>query len=1062
MYLSQGTRSSIINANITRIRRVVPLNPRQTALLDVHNATKINDEILSLAESQNVIPEKNSVKGRLDQRVDQSRIVLVNAGDVKGLENLKHVLSVVEYEPQKISKIGKRKIADSYNINPDTTVASRESASPATPDVTNTYYEVPRTDQPKKLVTIPQYNSRPNQGSQKPLKIDSKSKSRDPEHIYRVTVSKAIKGKYSRTHSVITTTPSGNDSYPAKVSRRKKSRKRVTSKPAQQVESSSFTENTENYPKEFLKSGGLTRNENKNKSRRLSLQAKLPKYDIAPRPFSISRYSKESQEDNLEKINGKEIASDEIRSIGDRNIRRNTAKIDSGHSSGYRNSLPGLNKKLYERKDGEGSSTIRVNVKDGPLSTDVRKSLESDVNRASVPYEDSQISEENGSFEDKSSKSDVDRHSHKNSQIFVRNDSLEDEASVNHRESSKSDASRQKHKNSERKYSDRNGSFEDKSSKSDVDRHSHKNSQIFVRNDSLEDEASVDHRESSKSDASRQKHKNSERKYSDRNGSFEDESSTDHQPSSKSDADRHSPYKNSQIFERDDSLEDEAPTDHRESSKSDASRATYKNSERKYSDRNGSFEDESSTDRQQFSRPDTVRLRHYKSPRRKFSEKDGSSEGGSSANESTNGNNRYTSGSDLGKSSEESSVISANSNSYESNKTPAVTVHSVNPIVSTLSPYTTSNLHSNNYVYYPPLLPTLAPTNQAEQNDAKIQENDKQDSREASDGVAEATNIANDKSGNLKKGRKYEIQGKSDEGHQTGNHDLQSHEYIRDSERVSKDVKDDSDGFTKDEDNYGQYAQKYDDRVEEDVATDGSHNNESHQSAKEGAASGDAGGKGGEGKFEKGGATERKQEHRESDDEKGEKGYKSWHEEEKADKGHHDKERHSNYFDEKDGAKKDHKEEGEYHQEHDEGEKGEKKAAFDENGKHQKGYNTKGQHFVHKKDEFEKRTEFFDEFHEDGDMENDGEHYHEHKMSKGGHYKEGHHNKDDHEEMHGKKGKYEKGGHYDDDKGHKVKEGKDSHYEHENMYGKKKNHHDGKKWMYKKGDGGNGADKKGH
>lgn len=94
------------------------MNPRQTALFDVHNATKINDEILSLVESQNVSPEKNNVRGRLDQRVDQSRIVLVNAGDVKGLENLKHVLSVVEYEPQKISKIGKRKIMGSYNINP--------------------------------------------------------------------------------------------------------------------------------------------------------------------------------------------------------------------------------------------------------------------------------------------------------------------------------------------------------------------------------------------------------------------------------------------------------------------------------------------------------------------------------------------------------------------------------------------------------------------------------------------------------------------------------------------------------------------------------------------------------------------------------------------------------------------------------------------------------------------------------------------------------------------------------------------------------------------------------
>lgn len=738
----------------------------------------------------------------------------------------------------------------------DTIVPSRESASPATPDVTNTYYEVPRTDHPKKLVTIPQYYSRPNQGSQKPLKIDSKSKSRDPEHIYRVTVSKAIKGKYSRTRSpqaplsttpkdetnvenvpnqkittplynphtlaadpqkkyytdsVITTTPSGNVSYPAKVSRRKKSRKRVTSKPAQQVESSSFAENTENYPKEFLKARGSTTNENKNKSRRLSLQAKLPKYDIAPRPFSINRYSKESQEDNLEKINDKGIASEEIRSVNDRNIHRNTAKIDSGHSSGYRNSLPGLNKKWHERKDSKSSSTIPVNVKDGSVSTDLRKSLKSDANRVGVPYEDSQISEENGSFEDKSS--------------------------TDH-------------------------------SKSDADRHSHKNSQIFARNDSLEDEASVDHRESSKSDASKQKHKNSGSKYSDRDGSFEDESSTDY---SKSNADRHSPYKNSQIFERDDSLEDEASIDHHESSKSDAPRRTHKNSERKYSDGNGSFEDESSTDRRQFSRPGAARLGHYKSPRRKFSEKDGSSEDGSSTNEPTNGNNRYTSGSELGKSSEESSVSSSNSNSYQNIKTPAVTVHSVNPIVSTLSPYTASNLHSNNYVYYPALLPTLAPVNQPEQNDAKTQENDEKDSREASDGVAEATNIANDKSGNLKKGGKYEIQRKSDEDHQTENHDLQSHEYIRDSERVSKDVKDGSDGLTKDEDSYGQYAQKYDDRVEEDVASDGSHNNESHQSAKEGAASGDAGGKGGEGKFEKGGATERKQEHRESDDEKGEK-----------------------------------------------------------------------------------------------------------------------------------------------------------------------------------------------
>ncbi|XP_043516095.1 transcription initiation factor TFIID subunit 1-like [Frieseomelitta varia] len=315
--------------------------------------------------------------------------------------------------------------------------------------------------------------------------------------------------------------------------------------------------------------------------------------------------------------------------------------------------------------------------------------------------------------------------------------------------------------------------------------------------------------------------------------------------------------------------------------------------------------------------------------------------------------------------------------------------------------------------------------------------NEQRSARTRNDGVAEATSVENGEEDG-----KYE----KHEGRQVESHDLPSHEYVHENERAPEGVM----VFKKDED--GRHAAKYDVRVEDDVASDGSHDTESHRSVKEGAA--------GRGKFEKGGATEREQEHRESDGEKGEKGYESWHEEEKSDKGHHDKEQRSNYYDEKDGKEKEQKEEGGYHEEHQEGEKGVKQADFDEKGEHQKGYNTKGQHFVHEKDEFEKRTEFFDEFHEDGDAENDGEIYHERKMSKGGHYKAGHHDADDHRQTFGKRSEYEKSDHHSDDKGHEVKNGEDSHHEQGNMHGEKKSHRGGKEWTHR--DGADETDKKKH
>ncbi|XP_050445472.1 protein phosphatase 1 regulatory subunit 12A-like [Cataglyphis hispanica] len=209
--------------------------------------------------------------------------------------------------------------------------------------------------------------------------------------------------------------------------------------------------------------------------------------------------------------------------------------------------------------------------------------------------------------------------------------------------------------------------------------------------------------------------------------------------------------------------------------------------------------------------------------------------------------------------------------------------------------------------------------------------------------------------------------------------------------------------------------------------------------------------------FEEGGGAEHKEEHHGHDGEKGHKGYKVWHEHEKTEKGHHDKEHGSKEYEEKDGEEKKHEEEGGFHKEHHRGEAGKKSAEFGEKGEHKKGHSTHGEHSVHKKDEYEKKTEFFDEFHEDGGVEKHGEHHHEHESKKGGHEKKGHHDAADHEEKFGKKEKHEKGGHHHEHKGHKIDEGDDHHYDHDEKYGKKEGHEHGKKWSFKKGDNGGHA-----
>lgn len=55
---------------------------------------------------------------------------------------------------------------------------------------------------------------------------------------------------------------------------------------------------------------------------------------------------------------------------------------------------------------------------------------------------------------------------------------------------------------------------------------------------------------------------------------------------------------------------------------------------------------------------------------------------------------------------------------------------------------------------------------------------------------------------------------------------------------------------------------------------------------------------------------------------------------------------------------------------------------YAEAGKHSKGHSTKGSHDIHKKDEYEKNVEFFEEDHAGGEEEKHGGFHHEHDGSK--------------------------------------------------------------------------------
>lgn len=106
-----------------------------------------------------------------------------------------------------------------------------------------------------------------------------------------------------------------------------------------------------------------------------------------------------------------------------------------------------------------------------------------------------------------------------------------------------------------------------------------------------------------------------------------------------------------------------------------------------------------------------------------------------------------------------------------------------------------------------------------------------------------------------------------------------------------------------------------------------------------------------------------------------------------------------------------------HHEKKEEGKKGEKGHKFNEEGRFHKGHSIKGKHVVHKIDEGEKNTKFFDEDYDGGYEDGHGTFVEKHDAKKGGHHKKGHHHKSEHSGSGGKKGHGEKGHHDKEDKG---------------------------------------------
>ncbi|XP_063384520.1 FK506-binding protein 5-like [Cydia fagiglandana] len=202
---------------------------------------------------------------------------------------------------------------------------------------------------------------------------------------------------------------------------------------------------------------------------------------------------------------------------------------------------------------------------------------------------------------------------------------------------------------------------------------------------------------------------------------------------------------------------------------------------------------------------------------------------------------------------------------------------------------------------------------------------------------------------------------------------------------------------------------------------------------------------------EKAAGSEHHSSHEEEHEEHGKKAYEGLHKETKSKKGHHDKEDHLGKYEDRGGHNKEHHDESGHYGEHEHEEHGKKHAKYEESGKHSKGHSTKGSHDIHKKEEYEKKVEFFEEEGDSGEEEKHGGYHSEKKHGAGGHFKKGKLHNDHHENKKGESGHFIKGGHHFSHKGHKAADGHDGHGKHHGAHHHGGGHQSGKKWVYHHG-----------
>ncbi|XP_060530842.1 uncharacterized protein LOC132704686 [Cylas formicarius] len=221
------------------------------------------------------------------------------------------------------------------------------------------------------------------------------------------------------------------------------------------------------------------------------------------------------------------------------------------------------------------------------------------------------------------------------------------------------------------------------------------------------------------------------------------------------------------------------------------------------------------------------------------------------------------------------------------------------------------------------------------------------------------------------------------------------------------------------------------------------------------------------GDFEKGGGKDFHSDHKGEFGEEGHKEYDGHHHHKKSEKGHHDKADDEKNYGEHGGHKKGHKHHDGYFGEHHKEEGGHKGSEYGEHGEHNKGHSTKGSHSIRKKDEFDKKTEFFEEDDESGEFEKHGGYHHEDSYKKGG-YKKGDFDKGgSHKDHYGKESDHQKGTYHKEEQGHDEEAGHDIHQSHHTKHGEEDGEKTGKKWAYSEGhgtggDGGGGGGKKKH